>query len=104
MEAWLVLIGLIGIFFVGPIVVFGFIAPRLERKRRFREIPHTTTVGQERTRIAMEDAIRNTQQNPPPAAPRSLSTRLAELDEALRAGQITQQDYAKARAAILASP
>ena len=54
----------------------------------------------------MEAALRNTQQqNQPPAVPPpSLSTRLAQLDDALKAGQLTQQEYAKARAAIIASP
>jgi hypothetical protein len=44
------------------------------------------------------------QQNQLPAVPPpSLYTRLAELDEALRAGLITQQDYEKRRANIIAS-
>lgn len=42
------------------------------------------------------------QQNQLPGAPSpSLSTRLMELDEALRAGLITQQDYEKKRADII---
>jgi hypothetical protein len=62
------------------------------------------TRGQYRDRMTMEAALRNTQQNAPPAVPPSLSTRLAQLDAAMKAGQVTQQEYAKARAAILASP
>jgi uncharacterized protein YpmS len=74
-----------------------------QAKKKWENIPNTTTEAQERTRMAVEGALRNTQQNAPPAARRSLSTRLAELDDALRAGQITEQDHAKARADIIAS-
>lgn len=73
-----------------------------DAQKRWDNIPSTTTEAQERTRIAIEDALRNTQRNASP--PPSLTTRLAELDAALQAGQISQQEYAKARAAILASP
>jgi hypothetical protein len=60
----------------------------------------------------MEAALRNTQQYQPPfpatqqyqpPPPASLTTRLTQLDEALRAGLITQQDYDKKRADIIAS-
>jgi hypothetical protein len=71
-------------------------------QKRWADIPNTTTEAQERTRIAVQDALRNTQQNSAP--PPSLTNRLAGLDAALQAGQINQQEYAKARAAILASP
>jgi hypothetical protein len=47
---------------------------------------------------------KNTPAAPSPnSPPSSLSTRLAQLDEALRAGLITQQDYDKKRADIIAS-
>jgi hypothetical protein len=51
----------------------------------------------------MENALRNAQQNPPPAAPASLSARLAQLDDALQAGLITRQIYEKKRSDIIAS-
>ena len=98
----------VGAVIVGFLVVLGLLghwSDKAGARRRFKEIPHTTTVAQERTRIAMEEAIRNTQQNPPSAAPpATLSARLSQLDDALKAGQISQQEYAAARAAILASP
>jgi hypothetical protein len=74
-----------------------------DAQKRWENIPNTTTEAQERTRLAMEDALRNVQQNQPHAAPPSLSSRLTQLDEALRAGLITQQDYDKKRADIIAS-
>jgi hypothetical protein len=98
-----VLFGLIFVFFIGPVLAFA-IGPRLAKKRRFKAIPHTVTEGELRTQKAMEAALRNTQQNqPPPAPPASLSTRLTQLDEALRADLITRQDYDKKRADIIAS-
>jgi hypothetical protein len=76
---------------------------RAAQKRR-ENIPNTTTEAQERTRIAMLDALKQAQQNAPAAAPPpSLSTRLTQLDEALQAGLITQQDYDKKRADVIAS-
>jgi hypothetical protein len=74
-----------------------------QAQKNWDNIPNTTTEAQERTRIAMEQALRNTQQQAPPAAPPSLSTRLTQLDDALHAGLITQQDYAQKRAEIIAS-
>jgi hypothetical protein len=74
------------------------------RRKRFERIPQTTTEAQERTRIAMRDALAEVQQNQPPAtAPASLSARLAQLDDALQQGLITPQDHAKKRADIIAS-
>jgi hypothetical protein len=103
--------GLIFVFFIGPVLAFA-IGPRLARRRRFKAIPHTVTEGELRTQKAMEAALRNTQQYQPPfpatqqyqpPPPASLTTRLTQLDEALRAGLITQQDYDKKRADIIAS-
>jgi hypothetical protein len=102
-HAVLLLGGLIFVFFVGPVLAFA-IGPVLAKRRRLKAIPHTVTEGELRTQKAMEAALRNTQQNQPPAAgPASLSTRLTQLDEALRAGLISQQDYDKKRADIIAS-
>jgi hypothetical protein len=72
-------------------------------------IRHSVTPGQARTQIAMEQAFRSVpRQAPPqassPATPPSLSARLAALDEAMQAGHLTQEEYATARAAIIASP
>jgi hypothetical protein len=70
---------------VGLGLLFGLIGRwegRRRRQCRFEAIPYTTTEAQERTRIAMEDARRNTQLNPPPVAPSTLSSRLAQLDAA----------------------
>ena len=103
MQGVLVFIFMISWFFVLPVLAF-IIGPRLAKRRRLKAIPHTVTEGELRTQKAMEAALRNTQQNQPPAAPRpSLSTRLTQLDDALRAGLITQQDYGKKRAEIIAS-
>jgi hypothetical protein len=116
-HAVLLLGGLIFIFFVGPVLAFTF-GPRFAARRRLKAIPHTVTEGELRTQKAMEAALRNTQQYQPPATqqyqppatqqyqpppPASLSSRLTQLDEALRAGLITQQDYDKKRADIIAS-
>lgn len=52
----------------------------------------------------MEQALRNVQQSQPPATPQpSLSSRLAQLDEALQQGHITRQIYEQKRADIIAS-
>jgi hypothetical protein len=103
MQGVLVFIFMISWFFVLPVLAF-IIGPRLAKRRRFKAIPHTVTEGELRTQKAMEAALRNTQQNQPPAAaPPSLSTRLTQLDDALQVGLITQQDYAKKRAEIIAS-
>lgn len=92
------------VFVVFPSMLFTWAAKRGQRKR-FERIPHTTTIAQERTRIAMEEALRNTQQNQQPAATApSFSARLTDLNDALQAGLITQQEYAKKRADILGSP
>jgi hypothetical protein len=73
-------------------------------QKRWENIPNTTTEGQERTRIAVRDALAEVQQNQPaPAAPPSLSSRLAQLDEALQQGHITRQVYEQKRADIIAS-
>lgn len=117
------LIALAGFFVLAAVIYLVFGLPmqllhkrkdRVIARREFGKMQHTTTVGQERTRIAVEKAFGNVlqnqqlappvQQNQQPAAPaRSLSTRLAQLDEAMQAGLITQQDYAKKRAEIIDS-
>jgi cell division protein FtsL len=71
-------------------------------QKRWENIPNTKTEAQERTRIAMVEALNQAQQNKPHAAPPSLSTQLADLNEALQSGLITQEEYAKKRASIIA--
>jgi lipase chaperone LimK len=97
-----------GVAFVGFIIIVGIIfllgqfviGPILMRNTR-----RTRTLTQMRDTTAMEDAIRNTRQHQAsPAAPPSLSTRLAQLDTAMKAGHLTAEEYAAARAAIIASP
>ncbi len=92
-------------------IVVQLLHNRTKRKQRskwakeWEKNKDVETRGQYKNRMTMEAALRNTQQNqPPPAPPPSLSTRLAQLDSAMQAGQLTEQEYAKARAAILASP
>jgi hypothetical protein len=110
------LYGFIGIFVLWGILylIFGLPAQllsnhadRVRSRKAAKEWERTKDVetrGQYRDRMTMEAALRNTQQNAPSGTPASLSTRLAQLDAAMQAGQINQQEYAKARAAILASP
>lgn len=99
---------------VGFAVLFGFVVQKLSnhgdrvRSRKYakewEKNKDVETRGQYKNRMTMEAALRNTQQNQPPAAPPpSLSSRLAQLDEALQQGQITRQDYDKKRADIIAS-
>jgi hypothetical protein len=90
------------VFVVIPATLFTWAAKRGQRKR-FERIPHTVTEGELRTQKAMEGALRNAQQNQPPAGAPSLSARLTQLDEALHQGLITQQVYDKKRADIIAS-
>jgi hypothetical protein len=113
MDVWAPII-LLGAVVVGFAVLFGFVVQKLSnhgdrvRSRKaakeWEKTKDIETRGQYRDRMTMEAALRNTQQSAPPATPTSLSTRLAQLDAAMQAGQINQQEYAKARAAILASP
>jgi hypothetical protein len=85
------IIVLLGQFVIGPVMV--------------RNARRTRSLSQMRDTAAMEDAIRNTrQQQAAPAAPPSLSTRLAQLDAAMKAGHLNDKEYAAARAAIIASP
>jgi len=103
MSGFIIIVGLI-LGFAVFIGMLSSISGRIGKRKRFNRIPHTVTEGELRTQKAMEAALRNTQQKQPaPASPASLSTRLRQLDEALRAGLITQQDYDKKRADIIAS-
>jgi hypothetical protein len=62
------------------------------------------TTEQVRMADAMSDALRANQPRPQPqAAPLSLSQRLSYLDGARKAGQITQDEYDRQRAAIIQS-
>ena len=107
MGVWVPIVLIVGFF-----VLFGLVVQLLSnhgdrvRSRKYADKweknKDVETRGQYKNRMTMEAALRNTQQNQPPAAP-SLSTRLAQLDEALQSGLITQQDYAKKRADIIAS-
>jgi hypothetical protein len=74
------------------------------RQHDLRRAARETTPGEVHTQKAMrgavEDVLGNMQQNRPPP---SLSTRLAQLDAALQAGHINQQEHAKKRADIIGS-
>jgi len=93
------------VFFGGSIQLLANCTKRKEQRKSAKEWEKTKdleTRGQYRDRMTMEAAIRNTQQKAPPAGPPpSLSTQLADLNNALQAGLITGED-AKKRANIIA--
>ena len=97
----IVLLGFVVVF--GPFILLATWSTKRQARRRFAQIPNTQTEAEIRTQKAMEAALRNTRQQAPPAAPASLASRLTQLDDALKAGLITQQDHAKKRADIIAS-
>jgi hypothetical protein len=75
---------------------------RIEMSRRAqRSIAYGKVLNKELDK----DAARRNRQHPqaPPAAMSGLSTQLAQLNDALQAGLITQQEYAKKRADVIAS-
>jgi hypothetical protein len=70
----------------------------IKRQDELRRAARETTPGEVRTRKAMKGAIEDVLGNAP-----SLSNRLAQLEAALQAGHINQEEYAKKRADIIAS-
>lgn len=70
-----------------------------------RQLKYNDVYAEEEAKKEAKQAPRRW--NAPPAPPTallpSLSTRLTQLDDALQAGLITQQDYDKKRAEIIAS-
>lgn len=81
---------------------FFVLAPLYRWKERRQRAAGVRTTEQIRMADAMGDAIRANQPRPQQQpAPLSMSARLAELDAARQAGQITEAEYAAGRASII---
>jgi uncharacterized membrane protein len=88
-------------------ICFFVLAPLYRWSQKRQRAAGVRTTDQIRMADAMSDALRANQPRPQPqpqaAAPLSLSQRLSYLDAARQAGQITQDEYNKQRAAIIQS-
>jgi len=96
--AFLVIIGIFLAF------CFFVAAPFYRWSQKRQRAAGVRTTEQIRMADAMSDALRANQPPPrPQAAPLSLSQRLSYLDAARQAGQISQDEYDRQRAAIIQS-
>jgi hypothetical protein len=99
--AVVVLLVLLGIFLA---FCFFVLAPLYRWSQKRQRAAGVRTTEQIRMADAMGDALRANQPRPQPqAAPLSLPQRLSYLDAARQAGQITQDEYDRQRAAIIQS-
>jgi hypothetical protein len=81
---------------------FFVLAPLYRWTQRRQRAAGVRTTEQVRMADAMGDAIRaNQPQHQRQPAPLSMSARLAELDAARQAGQITEAEYAAGRASVI---
>jgi hypothetical protein len=83
---------------------FFVLAPLYRWTQRRQRAAGVRTTEQVRMADAMGDAIRANQPQRQPQhqpAPLSMSARLAELDAARQAGQITEAEYAAGRASVI---
>ena len=99
--AVVILLVVFGIFLA---FCFFVLAPLYRWSQNRQRAAGVRTAEQVRMADAMSDALRANQPRPQPqAAPLSLSQRLGHLDAARQAGQITQDEYDRQRAAIIQS-
>lgn len=99
--AAVILLVLLGIFLA---FCFFVLAPLYRWSQNRQRAAGVRTTEQIRIADAMGDALRANQPRPQPqAAPLSLSQRLSYLDAARQAGQVTQDEYDRQRAAIIQS-
>jgi hypothetical protein len=99
--AAVVLLIILGIFLA---FCFFVLAPLYRWTQKRQRAAGVRTTEQTRMADAMGDALRANQPPPQPqGAPLSLPQRLSYLDAARQAGQITQDEYDRQRAAIIQS-
>jgi hypothetical protein len=83
-------------------ICFFVLAPLYRWTQRRQRAAGVRTTEQVRMADAVGDALRANQPQPQhQPAPLSMSVRLAELDTARQAGQITEAEYAAGRASII---